>query len=178
MNRKHILLIMIVFTIAVTLNLYNLGSGKTKLDKSIDNLTYSYQDTYVGDNSSVGGILYELPFGDYIESFSLGTRDKPYSITVNYVDGKIIEELNSIELAKVIEYNSTALFALVKNVDELVFNINNEAGMSYIKTRKEVQSNYTEELSEYIVSNDVWTSKVLREKLQSMELIESLYKLE
>jgi len=176
MNKKQILILMIVFTTVIILNLLNLDSGETKLNKSIDNLTYYYQDTYVGDNSSVGGILYELPLGGYVESFSLETRDKPYSITVNYGDEKSVEELTSNELSKVIEYNSTALFALVKNVDKLIFNINNEVEMNYIKTRIEVQSNYTEELSEYIISNDIWTSKVLKEKLRSMELIESLYR--
>ena len=87
--RKYInyLIIPVVVTLVIALGIlvYTKNSGQTTQDNTT-NMLYSYHNTYVGDNSAVGGILYHLPFGNNISSFMLGIKEKPYSISINYDD--------------------------------------------------------------------------------------------
>lgn len=177
MSKKIILAMLVVIALVTVKSMLNLADEQTKLDESIYNLVDYYQETYVGDNSSIGGILHELPLGNSIESFSLGTAERPYSITVNYSESKVIKRLSGDDLKKVLEYNSTALFALVKNVDMLEFNINGNMPFRCVKTREEIQLTYAEPLSKYVINSDIWKSEVLKKEEHVAALIELMYEI-
>lgn len=53
-----------------------------------------YKGSYVGDNSSVGSIIKNLPANEYSAGFSLQTSKEPYEITVNYKTNKNLGEEN------------------------------------------------------------------------------------
>ncbi len=86
---KKIAFLIVIVIVAFVL----ITSFSSNEDNKVEHLVYSYQDTYVGDNTSVGGILNDIFLSENIESFALGTSKAPYSITVNYVlDQEIIKE--------------------------------------------------------------------------------------
>ena len=106
--KKIIFLIVIGIVVAGLSLMLNIDNNESNQESKIEHLVYSYQDTYVGDNSSVGGILNDIFISKNIESFSLGTSKEPYSITVNYV---LEEEVKNDKLSQFMEYNATTLFA-------------------------------------------------------------------
>lgn len=156
--RKYIsyLIIPVVVTLVIALGIlvYTKNSGQTTQDNTT-NMLYSYQNTYVGDNSSIGGILYRLPFGNNISSFMLGTKEKPYTITINYDDSVAENEL----LTSNLEYISTALFALVHNVDYVVFNLAEAETVSV--SRDEIQDKYSRALSYYAEDVNRWQDEII-----------------
>ena len=142
--------------VATFLFLRNAKTENVTMD-SLDQLIYSYQNTYVGDNSSVGGILYLLPLSDNVASFSLQTKSEPYAITVQY---KGIDNVDESEVTQSIAYNATTIFALVTNSDEVIFET--DEGLEIVRYRRaEIQNTYDEDLSRYITDRGVWTKKVM-----------------
>lgn len=141
------------------------------LEKNIDRMVEKYQNTYVGDNSSVGGIIDCLPLQR--DTFSLQTSETPYEITINYNDKLPLSLTTPEQLKKVIQYNATAMFALIQNVDCIVFDLKTNG--TFVTTREEIQSLYEETLSEYMVNRDKWINRILKADKELMALIQTLY---
>jgi hypothetical protein len=144
---------------------------ETNIEKLVE-----YKDSYVGDNSAVGGILYSLPGNMYVKQFSLQTNTKPYVIKVEYgldensnLKKEDFNEFWNDENAKNIFLNNAiTLFILIKNVDEVEFNLNTLNKQSFRITRKELETLYGRDLREY--SNDILAWK--KEVIDSSEKIE------
>lgn len=135
----------------------NFSNNDSNEDIKVEHLIYTYQDTYVGDNSSVGGILNDIFLSENIKSFALGTSKAPYSIMVNYVlDHEIIKE----ELSRKMEYNATTLFAFVKNVDLVTLNVEDTVQKTYVFKRETVQRKYNDELSSYVTDKKTWMKEI------------------
>jgi hypothetical protein len=151
-----IITIIVIVAVAITV-MPNFDKNESDQENKIENLVYHYQDTYVGDNSSVGGILNNIFLSENIKYFRLGTSDAPYSITVNY---ELEEGIKSKKLSQYMEYNATALFALVKNVDIITFNIEDIVQKTYAFKRETIEVKYDEELSSYITDEKTWMKEV------------------
>lgn len=158
MKKTTFIIIIIVAVLSIFL-MFSFNNNETNQEVKIKHLVYTYQDTYVGDNSSVGGILNDIFLSENIESFKLGTSDAPYSITVNYA---LEEGIKNDKLTQYIEYNATTLFALVKNVELITFNVKDTIQKTYAFKRETIQMNYDEKLSSYITDEETWMNEVYR----------------
>ncbi|WP_308162265.1 DUF4825 domain-containing protein [Bacillus sp. ISL-18] len=76
---------------------------------------FQYKGSYVGDNSAVGNIVKSLPHSTELKQISLQTKKEPYGITLDYkeINSTMVEK----EMKKTAMYNSTFIFALIKNVE-------------------------------------------------------------
>lgn len=155
--KKIIFIFLIIIALTAIVLTPNFDKNESDQESKIAHLVYTYQDTYVGDNSSVGGILNGIFLSNHISSFKLGTTKEPYSITVNYtLDQKISED----KLCQYMEYNATTLFALVKNVGVITFNVEDTIQKTYAFKRETIQIKYDEELSNYITEEKIWMEQV------------------
>lgn len=155
--KKIAFIIITIIAITAIILIPNFDKNESVQESKIEHLVYTYQDTYVGDNSSVGGILNGIFLSDNISSFKLGTSKEPYSITVNYtLDQKLSED----KLCQYMEYNATTLFALVKNVGIVTFNVDDTIQKTYAFKRETIQIKYDEELSNYITKEKIWMDQV------------------
>ncbi len=119
------------------------GCNSTAVDKDI----FEFKDTYVGDNSSVGNIVNQLPNGELIKEFELKTKDEPYGIILSYEEMKLEDKEK-----ETVVYNSTFLFALVQNLDWISFNFNSQ---DYKITKEALQDWYGEELQNYTSEDEL-----------------------
>lgn len=154
--KKLTFIIIIVAVLAIVI-IPNVDYNESDQRSKVEHLVYTYQDTYVGDNSSVGGILNDVFLSDTISSFKLGTSKEPYSITVNYT---LKQKLTEEKLCQYMEYNATTLFALVRNVDVITFNVEDTIQKTYAFKRETIQRKYDEKLSNYIEEEKTWIDQV------------------
>nr|WP_295971282.1 DUF4825 domain-containing protein [uncultured Bacillus sp.] len=105
---------------------------------------FQYKGTLVGDNSSVGAIIKEIPFNEYFKEFSLQTKKEPYGIIVKYDIDQESPELNDENMKELALCNSTYLFALVQNAEWVQY----EFGTQTLKVKKkDLQAWYDKDLS-------------------------------
>ena len=143
-----------------------------------------YKDSYVGDNSAVGGILYNLPGNIYVKQFSLQTNKQPCGIKVNYglyENSNLKEEdfdkyWNSESVENVFLNNATTLFILIKNVDKVELELDRPNKQVFTITRKELETFYGKDLREYSKDISLWEKEVLKGVIDSSEKVEELFK--
>lgn len=121
--------------------------GCDKTHKEQDDLTLGenvekllkYKGSYIGDNSAVGNISNYLLANDKLKDFELKTYEKPYEITLKYKtfeDSKTIISTNetiTLPFSDVMIKNSMILFSLIKNVDVINLEIEDELTITYKK---------------------------------------------
>lgn len=153
---KNKLKILIPLIIILSLNLVGCRINSEKKSKgNIKNSskveTYDlikYKGTYVGDNSSVGSIIKNLPTTKYSAGFSLQTSKEPYEITVNYKANENLGEENynkfwsNKKADKLLEKNAVVLLSLIPNAEIIKFNVNNIGEESYKYDRKNLDQKY------------------------------------
>ncbi len=153
---KNKLKVLIPLIIILSLNLVGCGMNSEK--KSKENIknsskveTYDlikYKGTYVGDNSSVGNIIKNLPANEYSAGFSLQTSKEPYEIIVNYKANENLGEENynkfwsDKKADKLLEKNSVVLLSLIPNAKIIKFNVDNIGEESYKYDRKNLEQKY------------------------------------
>ncbi|ACQ54107.1 DUF4825 domain-containing protein [Clostridium botulinum] len=148
--------ILVPLVLILSLNL--IGCGVNYEKKSKENIknsskveTYDlikYKGSYVGDNSSVGSIIKNLPANEYSAGFSLQTSKKPYEITVNYKANENLGEENynkfwkDNKVEKLLEKNAAVLLSLIPNAEIIKFNVENIGKESYKYDRKNLDQKY------------------------------------
>ncbi|NFI83646.1 DUF4825 domain-containing protein [Clostridium botulinum] len=153
---KNKLKVLIPLIIILSLNLVGCAMNSEK--KSKENIknsskveTYDlikYKGTYVGDNSSVGNIIKNLPANEYSAGFSLQTSKEPYEITVNYKTNENLGEENynkfwsDKKANKLLEKNAVVLLSLITNAEIIKFNVENIGEESYKYDRKNLEQKY------------------------------------
>ncbi|AVP63756.1 DUF4825 domain-containing protein [Clostridium botulinum] len=153
---KNKLKILIPLIIILSLNLVGCGMNSEK--KSKENIknsskveTYGlikYKGTYVGNNSSVGSIIKNLPANEYSAGFSLQTTKEPYEITVNYKTNENLGEenynkfWNDKKANNLLEKNAVVLLYLISNAEIIKFNVENIGEKSYKYDRKNLEQKY------------------------------------
>ncbi|MHB9927177.1 DUF4825 domain-containing protein [Clostridium botulinum] len=164
---KNKLKVLVPLVLILSLNL--IGCGVNSEKKSKDNIkntskveTYDlikYKGTYVGDNSSVGSIIKNLPATEYSAGFSLQTTKEPYEITVNYKANENLEEENynkfwkDKKVEELLEKNAVVLLYLIPNAEIIKFNVENIGEESYKYDRKNLEQKY-ENLKNLFKDND------------------------
>lgn len=101
----------------------------------IDNII-KYENKYVGNNSNVGNLLYNLPLSEYEFVFEIDTKDLGITIDYHTTDWYNNEQLY---IQKCLIYNSVSIFALIDNVKYIQYNF---SGSSYKITRNQVENYY------------------------------------
>lgn len=88
----------------------------------------SYKGTFVGDNSSVHGLIMDsLPVGVLVEELSLQTDAEPYGMTVRYTLAEPERYIKDGVLDESAFYqNALLLFSLIQNVDSVTMEITYE----------------------------------------------------
>ncbi|HCL4546859.1 DUF4825 domain-containing protein [Clostridium botulinum] len=153
---KNKLKVLVPVIIILSLNL--IGCGVNSEKKSKENIknsskveTYDlikYKGTYVGDNSSVGSIIKNLPANEYSAGFSLQTTKEPYEVTVNYKTNENLGEENynkfwkDKKVEELLEKNSVVLLYLIPNAKIIKFNVENIGEESYKYDRKNLEQKY------------------------------------
>ncbi|MCJ8173358.1 DUF4825 domain-containing protein [Clostridium botulinum] len=153
---KNKLKILVPLVLILSLNL--IGCGVNSERKSKENVknsskveTYDlikYKGVYVGDNSSVGSIIKNLPANEYSAGFTLQTTKEPYEIIVNYKTNENLEEENynkfwkDKKVEELLEKNAVILLSLITNAEIIKFNVENIGEESYKYDRKNLEQKY------------------------------------
>jgi len=180
-------LLLIIPLVLILAGCPNIGQ-KTEVEETgavvidLDRLI-KYKDAYVGDNSAVGGILFELPGNIYVKSFALQTGSLPYIIEVNYgLNGN--SNLQEEDLKKywteeniqnIFLNNATSFFILVKNVDEVRFTLETDQKRSFRISRKEMEEFYGNDLKGYAQDKEMWLKEVIQNTINNRERIKEFY---
>ncbi|KEI81396.1 DUF4825 domain-containing protein [Clostridium botulinum] len=148
--------ILVPLVLILSLNL--IGCGVNSERKSKENVknsskveTYDlikYKGAYVGDNSSVGSIIKNLPANEYSAGFTLQTTKEPYEIIVNYKTNENLEEENynkfwkDKKVEELLEKNAVVLLYLIPNAEIIKFNVENIGEEFYKYDRKNLEQKY------------------------------------
>ncbi len=159
--------VLVPLVLILSLNL--IGCGINSERKSKENVknsskveTYDlikYKGAYVGDNSSVGSIIKNLPANEYSAGFTLQTTKEPYEIIVNYKTNENLEEENynkfwkDKKVEELLEKNAVVLLYLIPNAEIIKFNVENIGEESYKYDRKNLEQKY-ENLKNLFKDND------------------------
>ncbi|KEI89938.1 hypothetical protein N493_10730 [Clostridium botulinum B2 433] len=159
--------VLVPLVLILSLNL--IGCGVNSERKSKENVknsskveTYDlikYKGAYVGDNSSVGSIIKNLPANEYSAGFTLQTTKEPYEIIVNYKTNENLEEENynkfwkDKKVEELLEKNAVVLLYLIPNAEIIKFNVENIGEESYKYDRKNLEQKY-ENLKSLFKDND------------------------
>lgn len=106
-----------------------------KTRSGIDNII-KYKNKYVGNNSNIGNLLYNLPLSEYGLAFEVDLEK--YGITVDYNTTDWYNNEN-LYIEKGLIYNSVSIFLLIDNVEYIEYNF---SGSSYKITRKQIEREY------------------------------------
>lgn len=138
-----------------------------------------YRDSYIGDNSAVGGMLDKLPVpnGLYQQQISLQTKKSPYGLTVKYgLKENSSENLASPVNKGVFLYNATSLFILIQNVEHVTFHFSTEKDeYSFAMSRNELEDFYEMELNDLSTDLSLWTQTVIEETLADETKVADFY---
>ncbi|MED4056571.1 DUF4825 domain-containing protein [Niallia taxi] len=133
---------------SLTILLLLSGCNTKETNKDI----FQYKDSYVGDNSAVGNIVYKLPGAQQLSGIELKTKEEPYGIILNYG-----WEKSKNQYKELVIYNTTFLFTLVKNVDWITVKSERK---EYTVTKEDLQKWYGKDFS------NIQTAKELRKLVQ------------
>ncbi|WP_428912482.1 DUF4825 domain-containing protein [Niallia sp. Krafla_26] len=130
---------------------------------------FEFKDSFVGDNSSIGSIINQLPSGEYVKGFKLETNDEPYGIIINY-EGIEAEEIEKTYKETAI-YNASFIFALVQNAEWVTFRFDHK---EYKLKKEELQNWYGEELRNFTSEDEL--RKLTQEYLKDENKVNEFFK--
>ena len=134
------------------------------LSKNTNKDIFHYKNSYVGNNSAVGSIIKQLPNHNDFIKMSLQTKKKPYGITIDYKN-------LPANTKNIVINNATYLFALIKNVEWIVFDF---ADQKYTVTRQQLDEWYGKDLSSY--TNEKELEELIHTNLKDKTKINHLFK--
>ena len=127
----------------ITKDITNVGNDENQTNLE---MLWGNRTDYVGDNSAVGNIIYNLSFPSNVicDGFKLVTDIQPYEIIVKLqATNDALNQISENETALNIdnqqfEINAKLMFSLIGNVDKITFDISKDDGqklnMSYDRT--------------------------------------------
>lgn len=150
-NKIKILAAIIIMVIGVTgcNSNHNKTLNKDKNENSkVETYDFiKYKGSDVGNNSSVGNIISNLPMGEYMSEFALQTNTKPYGVSINY---KINKDLDNKNIDDTIEKNAVVLLSLIENAQTIECNMGEK---SYKYNRADLETKYGENLKDLFKDN-------------------------
>ncbi|MEH7455167.1 DUF4825 domain-containing protein [Gottfriedia acidiceleris] len=134
------------------------------LSKNTNKDIFHYKNSYVGNNSAVGSIIKQLPNHNEFTKMSLQTKKKPYGMTIDYKN-------LPANTKNIVINNATYLFALIKNVEWIVFDF---ADQKFTVTRQQFNEWYGKDLSSY--SNEKDLEELIHTNLKDKNKVNQLFK--
>ncbi|GAA5416809.1 hypothetical protein Pryu01_01848 [Paraliobacillus ryukyuensis] len=124
---------------------------------------FTFQNSYIGDNSSVGNLLQYLRNSEQLEHFELQTTEEPYGMELHYaaITGDQIEETAI--------FNATFIFALVQNAEWVTFHFD---AQTYQLTRDDLQERYGKDLRSF--SSEDAVKEAIEKLLENHREVEAL----
>ncbi|CAM3643130.1 DUF4825 domain-containing protein [Marinicrinis lubricantis] len=129
---------------------------------------FQYKNSYVGDSSAVGNIVKQLAHSEELNQISLETQNEPYGITLEYKD--IDAERLDDEMQETVIANSTFLFALIKNVDWIIFKFPDQ---EFSVTKEKVEDWYNTNLD--AIDNEQDLKSLIQKQLNAEESVHPLF---
>ncbi|PFH81733.1 DUF4825 domain-containing protein [Bacillus sp. AFS088145] len=133
-------------------------------NKNTNKDIFHYKNSYVGNNSALGSIIKQLPNHNEFTKMSLQTKKKPYGITIDYKN-------LPANTKNIVINNATYLFALIKNVEWIVFDF---ADQKYTVTRQQFNEWYGKDLSSYTNEKDL--EELIHTNLKDKNKVNQLFK--
>lgn len=141
MDRRRVI-ILILLIIGISLFIWiqffempkKVQIGEEKMQQ--DPLTHKFEEVtqfaspYMGDASNMNALLEALPFNQFKQSIEMD--EDSYTLKAHYTTDQMKEE----QIEQVIVYNSTALFSLVGNLQQIEWGIDHKG---YTVTRDRVE---------------------------------------
>ncbi|WP_088012729.1 DUF4825 domain-containing protein [Gottfriedia acidiceleris] len=134
------------------------------LNKNSSKDIFHYKNANIGNNSAVGSIIKQLPNHKEFNQMSLQTKKKPYGMTIYYKN--LPANTNNIVIN-----NATYLFALIKNVDWIVFDF---ADQKFTVKRQQLDEWYGKDLSSY--TNEKELEELIHTNLIDKSKVNQLFK--
>jgi len=130
---------------------------------------FQYKNSYVGDNSAVANIVYQLAHNKEFNQMSLDAKKEPFGITLEYKDinAKKVDK----EMKETVISNSTFLFALIKNVDWITFKFPDR---EFTVTKEKLQDWYNNKLDGFENEQDL--KKLIQEHLKSEDSVNQFFR--
>ena len=142
-----------------------------KAKSGIDNIV-KYKNKYVGNNSNVGNLLYDLPLSEYGLVFEIDSNDLGITVDYNTTDWYINDNLY---IEKSLIYNSVSMFLLIDNVEYIKYNF---SGSSYTVKRDNIEKNYPNYLE--LKNEDIDKEKFnqyVEQKMNDYNFVENQFKI-
>lgn len=133
---------------------------------------YEYRTKYIGDNSAVGNIIYNLTFPEDMtyKQFALQTDSEPYEVTVTFsmsendkeaYDAEAIERQQERDLCR---KNACIMFSLIENAGNVNFRLVDETD----ETRRPLTLVYTRDWAEHETDCDLWEESATEEQFEAL----------
>ncbi len=140
-------------------------------DKSgIENIIH-YKNQYIGNNSNDSHLIDSLPLAEYGFVFEIDSKN--LSLTIDYhITDWYVNEKHYLE--KSLLYNSVSIFALIDNVEQIIFNFSSN---TYTVSRKQINELYPN--FKDIVDNEINQNnfnKFLENKMNDNDFVENIFK--
>lgn len=133
---------------------------------------YEYRTKYIGDNSAVGNIIYNLTFPEDMtyQQFALQTDSEPYEVTVTFsmsendkeaYDAEAIDHQQERDLCR---KNACIMFSLIENAGNVNFRLVDETD----ETRRPLTLVYTRDWAEHETDCDLWEESTTEEQFEAL----------
>ncbi|MCR2821468.1 DUF4825 domain-containing protein [Lederbergia panacisoli] len=122
-----------------------------------------YKNPYMGNASNITQLFRHLPLHDTLQDFELKSDD--LAVIVNFNKGTT--DINQQLLNQSLIYNSTAAFALIKNLEKIEYHFLDK---TIEVDRESIESHY-DRFNKLTESTDTWNEKV-RNPLKKDEYVE------
>lgn len=132
---------------------------------------YSFRTKYIGDNSAVGNIIYNLTFPEEMayRQFALQTDDsEPYAVTITFaLPGEAKEEYalggaNRREEIALLQQNACILFSLIENAEIVNFKLVDETD----EEKRPLTLVYTRQWADTETNCDLWKESDTKEQFE------------
>mgnify|MGYP001027425530 CR=1 FL=1 len=132
---------------------------------------HSHRTKYIGDNSAVGNIIYNLTFPEDMayRQFALQTDDEePYAVTITFAlseenkEEYALDAPNRLEEVALLRQNACILFSLIENAEIVNFKLMDEAD----DTIRPLTLVYTKQWAETETNCDLWKESETKEQFE------------
>lgn len=136
---------------------------------------YSWRTKYIGNNSAVGNIIYNLNFPQDMtyKQFALQTDSEPYEVTVTFSlseeDKRQYTEdaPNRQDELILLKRNAYIMFALIQNAKIVNYELIDETD----KTKAPVKIVYTRQKAEFETGCNLWHESSIKEQFEALLVI-------
>lgn len=133
---------------------------------------YAHRTKYIGDNSAVGNIIYNLTFPEDMtyQQFALQTSTEPYEVTITFTLSEADKEAYDAEAPDrqeerdLCRKNACILFSLIENAGIVNFKLVDEMDW----TRQPITLVYTRDWAEHETDCDLWEESGTEEQFEAL----------